>query len=264
MIKNIFKTFSKYKYGLVLSGGAARGFAHLGVLKALEENDIKPDIVSGVSAGSIVGALYCDGNSPEKILEMFQDKKLISLAEFRFRKNGVLRATGLKKLLERNLRAKTFDDLETPLIIGATNMRTGKGEYFEKGNLIDTILASSSIPVLFESAKINNDIYMDGGIVDNLPVEPIQDKCKKIIAVHVNPIGEEKNLKGIVKIAFRSFHLSVAAGIEFKKDNIDIFIEPLGLKDYGLLDLVKAKDMFDIGYAEAKKILTQKKEGIRA
>jgi NTE family protein len=125
-------------------------------------------------------------------------------------------------------------------------------------------MASSSIPVLFESMKIKNDIYMDGGIVDNLPVEPIQNKCKKIIAVHVNPVGEEKNLKGIIKMAFRSFHLSVAAGVKFKKDDIDIFIEPLELKDFGLLDLNRGRSMFNIGYEEAKKILTQKKEGIRA
>ena len=264
MIKNIFKTFSKYKYGLVLSGGAARGFAHLGVIKALHEQDIRPDIISSVSAGSIVGSLYCDGYSPEEILDIFQSKKLISLAEFRFRKNGILRATGLRRLLEKNLRAKTFDDLKLPLIIAATNMRTGRAEYIKKGNLVDTILASSSIPVLFESAKIGNDLYMDGGIVDNLPIEPIQDKCKKIIAVHVNPVGEEKNIKGIVKVAFRSFHLSVAAGVKFKLDNIDIFIEPLQLKDYGLLDLNKSREMFDIGYRHTKKILTEKKEGIRA
>ena len=186
-------------------------------------------------------------------------KKLISLTEFRFRKNGLLKATGLKKLLEKNLHAKTFNDLKKPLVIGVTNIRTGKAEYINEGNLVDTILASSSIPVLFESAKINNETYMDGGIVDNLPVEPIQDKCKKIIAVHVNPIGEEKNIKGIVKIAFRSFQLSIASGIEFKKDNIDIYIEPSELKDYGLMDLNKAREMFDIGYNEAKKFLLKRK-----
>lgn len=264
MIKKIFKSFAKYKFGLVLSGGASRGFAHLGIIKALEEHNIKPDIISGVSSGSIVGALYCDGHSPEEILEMFHGKKFLDMAEFRFRKNGVLKATGLQKLLKNNLRSTTFDELKLPLYINATNMHTGKAEYINEGNIVDAIMASSSIPVLFESAKINNNIYMDGGIVDNLPVEPLIGKCKNIIAAHVNPIGEVKNIKGMVKIAFRSFHLSVAAGINSKKDNIDIFIEPMKLKDYGLLDLNKGKELFEIGYEEAKKILTQKKEGIRA
>jgi len=261
---NFLQSKKKYKTGIVLSGGASRGFAHLGVLQALNEADIYPDVISGVSAGAIVGAFYADGKKPIDIVKLFQGKRFKEMASFNLRRNGLLNISGLRKFMKENLESKNLEDLKIPMVVSATNMRTGKSAYFDKGDIIDIVMASSSIPVLFQIARVNGEVYMDGGIVDNLPVEPIKDKCRKIIAVHVNPIGEETDINGLVKIAFRSFHLSVAAGVSLKKDDIDLFIEPLELKDYGLLDLSKAKEMFDIGYDYTKKIINENKHVIPA
>ncbi len=261
---NFLQRRKKYKIGIVLSGGAARGFAHLGVLQALNEANIYPEVISGVSAGAIVGAFYADGKKPIDVVKLFQGKRFKEMVSFNLRRNGLLNISGLRKFMKENLNTQNLEDLKIPMLVGATNMRTGKSDYFHKGDIIDIVMASSSIPVLFQTATVDGEVYMDGGIVDNLPVEPIRDKCRIIIAVHVNPIGEETDFKGIVKVAFRSFHLSVAAGIPLKKDNVDIFIEPLKLKDYGLLDLSKAQEMFDIGYDYTKKIIKENKHVIPA
>ncbi len=245
----------KYKTGLVLSGGAARGFAHAGVMKALREKNISPDVISGVSAGSIAGAFFADGYEPDEILDIFQKKKVFEFVRLSFTGSGLLDISGLKKVLEDHLHARKIEDLKTSFYVCVTNFRTGKPEYLNKGDLVSTVVASSSIPVLFKPAKINHRIYFDGGVTDNLPVEPIRDRCKKIIGVHVNPVGEEEFESGLVKIAARSFHVSVASGIEQKKEFFKYFIEPQELRKYLMMDVSKGKEMFNAGYREAIKIL---------
>ncbi len=252
----MLKFLKKYKCGLVLSGGAARGFAHLGAIKALQEKNIYPDIISGTSAGAIVGAFYADGFEPEEILEIFDRKKLFDLFRATFPRNGFFRINGLQSLLKENLRSKNIEDLKKKLVICATNIFEGKPEYFSEGNLVDFIIASSSIPILFEAKKIDKTAYIDGGIMDNLPVEPLLNSCRKLIGVHVNPLGKITQVKGMASVAERSFHLAVASEVDSKKIYFDNFIEPPLLKNYGILDLKKRKEIFRIGYEEALKILS--------
>ncbi len=249
---NIFK---EYKYGLVLSGGAARGFAHIGVLKALHEKNIYPEIISGTSAGAIVGAFYADGYEPEEILEIFNRKKLLDLFRATIPRHGFFRINGLHNLLKDNLRSKNIEDLKKKLIICATNIYEGKAEYLYEGNLVDAVIASASIPVLFEVKKIDSIAYIDGGIMDNLPVEPVKNSCKKLIGVHVNPLGKIDQVKGVASVAERAFHLAVASSLESKKSQFDIFIEPPLLIKFGILDLKKKEEIFQIGYEEAMKVL---------
>jgi NTE family protein len=249
------KTAAPYETGLVLSGGAARGFAHAGVLKALKEKSIEPGIVSGVSAGSIVGSFYCDGFEAEEIYEIFEKNKIFNFVRLIFNKQGLLNINGLKKVLKKNLRTKRIEDLEKPFVITATNIEEAKTTYFTKGNLVDLVLASSSIPVLFEPAKIDGITYVDGGATNNFPLEPIEDICKKLIGVHVNPIGKYDPSKGIMHMAVNTFHIMIAAGLEEKKKRLNYFIEPDKLKDYSYYDVKKGREMFDIGYDEAMEVL---------
>jgi NTE family protein len=252
---NITNIFKQYNTGIVLSGGAVRGFAHLGVLKALQEDGIKPDIVSGVSAGSIVGAFYADGYEPDEILEIFEQKKFYHLVKVLFKNSGLLEINGLRKLLKNNLKAKRFDELKKPFVVTATNLETGMAEYFNEGNIIDIVLASSSIPVLFKPQKIKGVTYVDGGLTNNLPVEPIEKKSKKIIGVNVNPLEENPELDGLKNIAIRSFHISIASAVNIKKDSFDIYIEPQKLREYGYFNINDSRDLFHIGYEAAKKEL---------
>ena len=248
--------FKNYKTGLVLSGGAVRGFAHLGVLKALHEAEIKPEVISGVSAGSIVGAFYADGYEPDEILEIFEQKKFFELVNLIFKNVGLLDIKGLKKLLKNNLHAKTFGELKIPLYVAATDLQSGKAEYFNKGNIVEKVLASSSIPVLFKPQIIDGKTYVDGGLVNNLPLKPIQKKCKKIIGVNVNPLEQNPQLNGIRNIAIRSFHISIANSVHHKKELFDIYIEPKELKKFGYFNVKDSRELFKIGYNTAREKLT--------
>ncbi len=247
----------KYQYGLVLSGGGTRGFAHLGAIKALEENGIKPDIVSGVSAGSIIGALYADGQEPEKIMEALISKKLLAFVKIIFPRKGLLKMSGFERTLRGSLKAKRFEDLEIPLYVHAVNINTVKYTRFDKGDLVQAVKASSSIPVVFPPVDIDGHQYLDGGIVNNFPVEPLTDICEKIIGINVNPVGEAYHINKLSTIAIRSFHLSMRNHAESRRDQCDIYIEPDEVQDYGILDLKSAETVFKAGYKSALEVLKQ-------
>lgn len=247
------ETNVKYKYGLVLSGGAVRGFAHLGAIKALHDNGIEPEVISGTSAGAIVGVFYADGFSPDEIFHIFSEKKLFEYMKLIFKRNGLLDISKLKTVLSSHLHAKTFDQLQKELYVTVTNFESGKAEYLNQGKLAESVIGSSSIPVLFKPLKYNNKIYVDGGLTDNMPLTPIIDLCNKIIGVHVNPIGQDTEVDRLHKIAIRSFHMSIASDINHKKDKLTVFIEPEELRDYSYFDVSKSKEMYDLGYHETQK-----------
>ncbi|MBN2814863.1 MAG: patatin-like phospholipase family protein [Bacteroidales bacterium] len=253
-----------YNIGLVLSGGAARGFTHLGVLKALEELDMKPDIISGVSAGAIAGALYADGYSPEEILAIYTSKKsILDLVQITMPKTGIFKATGLRDTLKKNLHATTFEQLKTPLVVTITNLIEGKSEYIQSGNLIDAIMASSTVPVLFETVIINKIPYVDGGVMNNMPIEPLLGKCRKLIGVYINPTGPTNKLNGMVHIAERSFHLAIASEVKTKEHLFDIYIEPIEIISYSMFDLKKAPELFEVGYRKTIEILKTRKNSTK-
>ncbi|MBN2273175.1 MAG: patatin-like phospholipase family protein [Bacteroidales bacterium] len=256
---------AKYDVGLVLSGGAARGFAHLGVLKALEEKGLKPGIISGVSAGAIAGAFYADGYTPEEILEIYIGHNLFDFVQITLPRTGLFKLTGMKNVLKKHLRAKRFDDLNIPLVVTATDLNQGKPVYLREGDLSEAILASSAVPVLFEVIMIGNVEYIDGGITNNLPLAPIADDCSTLVGVYVNHSGYQENVKGIANIAERAFHLAVAADVERKKSHFDLFIEPKDIANYGFFNLKNGQELFRVGYDTAMEVLGkgQSRAGMR-
>ena len=251
------KLQKEYQIGIVLSGGGVRGITHLGVLKALEENNIYPDIISGVSAGAIIGAFYADGYKPEEIFDILDNNSLFDFAKITIPKDGLLSINNLSKVLHEYLYARKFDDLKIPLIIAASNLNDGEIVYFKDGDLIDKIVASASIPVLFKPSIIHNKTFVDGGLFDNLPIDPIRKKCKKIIASHVNPTTQENNLDSILNIAQRTFHLAIRSKVVENSKHCDLFIEPQGLRNYSLFNASKNREMFNIGYETTIEMLTR-------
>ncbi len=256
MLSQLFtKLNKKHDLGIVFSGGGARGISHIGVLKALEEADIYPDLVCGVSSGAIVGAFYTDGWKPDDIFRVFKDEGFFSFVRISFPRTGLLRLSGFVKLLKNNLSAKHFEDLKKPLVVNATDFKKGETRFFEEGELIKPVLASSSIPVLFSPVQIGDDIYVDGGLLNNLPYEPLNQYCKKLIGVNANPLGYEKDFNNLVDIAQRTFQLSVASNIMDKKEKFDLLIEPPALNRYNILRLSKAEELYEIGYEFTKQTL---------
>lgn len=249
----------KYKTGLVLSGGGTRGFAHLGVLKALKEHNIKPDIIAGVSAGSIVGALYADGEDADKALKALTSKRLFGFLEFMIPRSGLVKMTGFQKTLRKNLNSSTFEELKIPLVIFAVNINKATLVRFDQGDLVSAITASSSIPVIFPPVEIKGDYYLDGGVLNNFPVDLIRDECETIIGVNVNPIGEFSKIHSLKAIAERAYHISMRNQEAQKEKLCDIYIEPENIDQFGLLDISKASEIFEMGYEKALLELEQAK-----
>ena len=245
----------KYRIGLVLSGGGARGFAHLGVLQALNEEDIFPDIISGTSAGALAGALYCDDHTPNEILKIMKLQSKLDYMRPVVPRDGLLQISGVVKLLENNLKAKTFDKLKMPLFVCATDLNNGRSIYISKGELITAVIASSSIPVLFKPVIINKIYYVDGGVLDNLPIKPIQNKCNLLLGSFVNPVGYEESISGLITIAMRVFMLDQTKEMLEKKKYFDLLIAPAELTKFGILEVEKADEIFEMGYKQTKEKL---------
>ncbi len=166
--------------------------------------------------------------------------------------------TGFEKTLKKLLKAENFEDLSIPLNVFAVNMNTAEYTCFNSGSLAIAVKASSSIPIIFQPVEINNELYTDGGLINNFPVEVLEGKCERIIGVSVNPLGIKRNLDNLRIIAERTFQLNIRSHTLDRKHKCDLFIEPEGLDDYGLLELSGANEIFDLGYKTAKKLIKEK------
>lgn len=238
----------KYKLGIALGGGGARGFIHLGVLKGLYERNIKLDIIAGTSAGAIAGVFASAGIDPEKTKDILKSKRVFGYSKLSWPRDGLFSLDGLRKVIEKEIQYTQFEELPIPLIVTVSNLSTGRVEYIEKGPLIDAVLASSSIPVVFKPMTMNGHKYSDGGLLDNLPVKPLRNHCEKIVGVNISPVKEREEIQGILQIAARTFQMSVNAQSHHIKDECTLFIEPEDLRQYDMLDLEKGDELFEIGY----------------
>ena len=238
----------QYNIGLVLSGGGTRGFAHLGVIQALNEAGIFPDVISGTSAGALIGVLYADGHTPAEIMKIMNSSSRLDFMRPALPREGLLQINGIIKILKASLRSKNFNELKIPLFVSATDLNNGKAVYFSEGELFDPVIASASIPVLFQPVKIGDISYVDGGVLDNLPIRPIENKCRILIGSFVNPVGYMKKISGLINIAERTFMLSMSKEIYEKAKKFDLFIAPLALRNYKFLNPEKAQELFEIGY----------------
>lgn len=242
----------KYTTGYVLGGGGARGFAHLGILQALSEKGIKPDIISGVSAGAIVGTFICAGFEPKEILKIIKSYKFLDITRLRFPKLGLLSLDILEDSIRKEVGIAKVEDLEIPLVITVSNMLKGKVEYRTHGPLPELVHASSAIPALFNPVQIAGQLYSDGGVFDNLPLKPLDDKCKQRIVANISPIKAVDELKNLAHVVTRMFQLSVNVRPLDQMKKQDIYIGPEALSAYDIMDSKNADKIFDIGYEFTK------------
>lgn len=245
-----------YSLGLVLGGGGARGFAHLGVAKALFEKGIKPDIISGVSAGAIAGVFLASGMDPDDIFNLLREQDFMKITTFKLSKQGFIRLDGLKNQIRIHIPFKNLEDLPIPLFVAVCNLNKARTEYIRKGPLAETILASSSIPILFSPVKMGDQTYVDGGVLDNLPIKPVRNICKKIIAVNISPIHDTDKLDNLFQIATRVFHVSVDKSTIKSGKLADLCIEPPGVDHYDILRLKYAEELFHIAYEHTKGLIS--------
>ena len=230
--------------------------AHLGMMEALLEYGVRLDVLSGSSAGSLIGSLYARGYPPRDILEISKKTNFLKLVRPALNWRGLLKIESSTAFLHEYL-PETFEDLYRPLTVACTDVNSGKVKYFEKGDLVRVILASCSIPVVFEPVDINSNQYIDGGILDNLPLKPLKEKANYFIGLHCNPIGKgfkQGNWKDLME---RSLLMAISSATYEKKKKFDIFMEPPLLSSFNIFDFKRAEEMFDIGYEFANEYLSK-------
>ena len=257
---------TKKKVGLALSGGGWRGLAHVGVLKALEENNIPIDFIAGTSAGALVGGLYSYfGNVKdlEEFVKNFGYKELFKIVADPKLKNGILKGEKLINYLNEITKNANIEDLKIPFKAVSTNLITGKSYYFEKGNLAEAIKASVSIPLLFNPTQKDGMLLIDGGATENVPVICAKEMGTKfLIACSVNtayfPL-KETQVTSPGKIGLVSARVLLNTLSDMLAAQADVVIEPKITQDnisMGVgyfLEFVKEKDTIKVGEEAALK-----------
>jgi len=246
---------NKTKYGLALSGGGARGIAHIGVLKALEENGIVPSVLSGTSMGTLVAVAYGLGIGYDEMLRFItKEARPLRVRDMNLKKMGLFDLERVRKVFEERAPKDDFSVLKVPVFITVTNLNKGTYEIKSEGKFIDYAIASASIPVLFTPAKIGDNYYVDGGLTKNMAARVLQPYCDKVIGVHVNHIGEINEFRRMKDIASRAYHLAVYNTILEELDSCDYLLDPPATRQFKTLDFQKAEEIFEVGYFEGLKL----------
>ena len=256
----------KRKIGICLSGGGALGFAHIGVLQALEDHRIIPDAVSGSSMGSIIGAMYAAGYTPTQMLKFLHDGKLYritNIMQFQpaFWKAGLSNHNNILSLMQEFIPNNSFDKLEKPLYVCVSNLTTGKWEIISKSEKLDMwIAASCSLPGVFNAMKINNMMYVDGGLLNNIPSQPLRENCDFVIGSDVIPhITSEKSLKSrdtLVKSLRVAQHQSSQPG----RALCDFLIEPEAIEKFHEFTYDAYQAIYQYGYRATTKFIAENDE----
>lgn len=258
--------FKKKKLGLVLSGGGARGYAHIGILKVLDELKIKPDYIAGTSMGAIIGAAYALGMSASEIEKKAEELKMYKYLDPTIPKKGLIKGEKILKLFQEIYEDKKFNETKIPLYINAVDINTGKEIIFSEGEIATAVRASISIPGIFNPINVNDYILVDGGLTNNIPINLIKDKCDIIITSNVSNIylpkpdqiknpkhKKQAQLPSLTKVLLKSMLIlqSNPSQIHYAKENSDIYLSP-NLKNITTADFNKKDKIIKEGEKEAR------------
>ncbi|EDP94180.1 conserved protein with a conserved patatin-like phospholipase domain [Kordia algicida OT-1] len=244
------ETLINSNLGLVLSGGGIKGMVHIGILKALTQRDIYPDFISGVSAGALVGGLYADGATVEDMLQFFKETPLLKYNFVTINKPGLFDTDKYLTFFDEFFNSNRFEGLEKKLTIVATDLLKGKPVFFNSGELFRPLLASAALPPVFSPVSIDGQIYADGGIMNNFPVEPLIDHSDIIIGCYATSNREigKGQVKNAFQISQRANLLMLHANAMDKLCVPDLLFEPKELGKIGTLDKKGIDKAFTIGY----------------
>ncbi|WP_298365364.1 patatin-like phospholipase family protein [uncultured Lutibacter sp.] len=240
--------------GLVLSGGGVRAIAHIGFIKVLLENNIKPTRVAGTSAGALVAALYAYGYNPEEMISFFKQTPFIKFSLYALHKPGIMDSEKYANFFAKFFKNNSFENLKYPLTVTATDLISGKLTYFNTGELIKPLIASSAIPPVFSPLEIENGLYCDGGVLNNFPVEPLLNKCDLILGSFVNPFTKIKKeeINSSLQLLYRVYHIGMDAGNIEKFKQCHYVFSPPETSQIGALESDSIDKAFDLGYKLAK------------
>lgn len=249
-----------YHLGYALGGGGSKGFAHLGAFKVFEQYKLKPDIIIGTSAGALAGAFYADGFTPEEIAELFNKKDFKEFVELTVPKMGLFKSTEIEKFLRRNLRSNKFEQLQTPFRAVATDWAHGRVKVFSEGDkLIEAIVASCSVPLVFKPIEIDGIPYVDGGLLKNFPVSLIRDECKFVLGVNVAIIPDAPDKINLKTTAERVFKIMSNSNTMTDRAMCDILVETEAVEKFFMFDLKNIDKIMEYGYNYAVSAMNKEK-----
>jgi NTE family protein len=237
------------KIALVLGGGAARGFAHVGVIRVLEKEKIPINMIIGTSVGSLVGAIYAsekDSFQLEWIAYKIREEDIFDFSLI-YSRMGPVQGKKLEEFLETTLKVKNLEDLKLPLYPVATDLYTGKTVTLEKGSIARAVRASSSIPGIFVPAKFAGMMLVDGGVTNNLPIDIARQKGADIvIAVDVSRDVKNVQINSVIDVILQSVDIMGNELLKYKRQGADVLIEPR-VGEIGMMDFTQKKKCIEEG-----------------
>ena len=252
----IFKKPSKkLKIGVAFGGGGARGFSHIGVIKALEEAGIKPAMISGTSAGSLVGAVWASGKTGDEIEKISEtlDAKDIKTSKMFFIPS---KATGLENVVINAMGGDlNFDELQVPFYCVTTNLVTGKEVVWNSGKVAKCVSASCAFPGFFAPVHIDGQNYIDGGLLNNNPCNVLRKKCDIVIGVDINSTRGEGTLSTkTLDVVLASYRIMSAYNSKLGVEFADVVISP-DMRRFKATKIIDPKAMIEEGYKATKEAL---------
>ena len=244
--------------GVALGGGFARGMAHIGVLKVLEEEGIPVRIVTGTSVGALIGAAYCSGLSIEELEKVAHSCRFTTFARWTVSRYGFASTDRMVSFLNRTLKAKTFEELRIPLGVTATDFNSGEGVVFHSGSIIDPVRASCAYPGMFLPVEIRGRFLVDGMLSHPVPTRPLREMgAERVLAVHLKGTwakgGAPRHLFDVIG---QSFAIAQDAMSSLWRDAADLIIEP-DVAGFAYDDFKRADELIDAGGAAMRKALPE-------
>ena len=251
--------------GVALGGGFARGIAHIGVLKVLEQEGIPVRVITGTSVGALIGACYCSGLSPAEMEEVARNTRFTSFARWTLSRCGFASNDRMINFLTRTLKCKTFEDLRIPLGVTATDFNTGEGVVFHSGSVIDPVRASCAYPGMFLPVEIRGRYYIDGMLSHPVPTRPLREMgADRVLAVHLKGMwsngGPPRNLFDVIG---QSFSIAQDAMSSLWRGAADLVIEP-DVAGFGYDDFKRADDLIKVGEAAMRAALPEVRKWLAA
>jgi len=218
------------RIGLALGGGAARGFAHVGVIQVLEEAGIRPSLVAGTSAGSLVAAIYASGKSGAQLQQVAETMDEVAIADWSLQifSRGALRGEALARYVNGQVNSRLIENMPLPLGIVATDLNSGADTLFQRGDTGTAVRASSAVPAIFQPVKISGRDYVDGGLVSPVPVRAARKMgAELVIAVDISSPPEGNLAGGTLDILLQTFTIMGKSINSFELRDADVVVRPV-------------------------------------
>ncbi len=251
--------------GVALGGGFARGMAHIGVLKVLEEEGIPVRVVTGTSVGALIGASYCSGLSLEELEKVAHTCRFTTFARWTVSRYGFASNDRMVSFLNRTLKVKTFEELRIPLGVTATDFNSGEGIVFHSGSIIDPVRASCAYPGMFLPVEIRGRYLVDGMLSHPVPTRPLREMgAEKVLAVHLKGTwakgGAPRHLFDVIG---QSFAIAQDAMSSLWKDAADVIVEP-DVAGFAYDDFKRAGELIKAGEVAMRQALPQVRKWLEA